>query len=407
MPTYLDFVHANRRRLSGGFLLFFLSSFGQTFFISFFADDIRAEHGLSHGEFGALFMVATLVGALSLTRLGAVVDRYRASTVVLVAIGALVLGAVTMALATHLLLLLLALFVLRLFGQGMLAHTSFTLMGRWFDRERGRATTVATLGLNTGEALLPLVVVVVTVTEWRQAWWLAAVALLLSLWPAASLLGDRPGPGARADGSPPRSVRHWTRGEALRDPYFPLLAAALAAPALIGNTVFFHQLYLGGLRGWDSALFASAFTVYAAATVGANLVGGHLVDRFTALRMVPVYLLPLGCGLLVLAAVGQSWSVFVFMALYGVTNGLSLTVFGAVWPEVYGVRHLGGIRSVVTVVLVFVSAAGPGAAGLLIDAGVSYPGQVAVLGGYCLAASAVMVGATGAVRARARTWSAQ
>jgi MFS family permease len=133
-----------------------------------------------------------------------------------------------------------------------------------------------------------------------------------------------------------------------------------------------------------------------------NLAGGFLVDRFTALRLTPVFLLPLAGGLLVLAAAQGPWSVFAFMALYGVTNGLSLGLFGTVWPEVYGVRHLGSIRSVVVAVLVFASAAGPGVAGLLIDAAVPFAVQVAALGCYCLAASAVAVRVVRAVRARER-----
>ncbi|MFC1231392.1 hypothetical protein [Streptomyces sp. Sce081] len=39
----------------------------------------------------------------------------------------------------------------------------------------------------------------------------------------------------------------------------------------------------------------------------------------------------------------------------------SLSLFGTVWPEVYGTRHLGAVRSPVVAVLVFASALGPGA----------------------------------------------
>ncbi|TDQ53284.1 MFS transporter [Actinorugispora endophytica] len=400
MPTrHAGLPRAARGRLAGGFLLFLLSSFGQTFFVSLFSDDIRADHGLSHGGFGSLFMLATLAGALALTRVGGVVDRWSARTVVLVSVPALALGAAAMALATHVLTLFLALFVLRLFGQGMMTHTSFTLMGRWFDRGRGRATSVAALGLNAGEALLPLAVVAVAAAaRWREVWWLAAAAVLLSLWPLVALLGGGRGPGGRPGERPARGARDRTRREALRDPGFHLLVAAMAAPALVGNTVFFHQAHLGELRGWPPEVLASAFTAYAAVTVVANLAGGHLVDRFTALRTVPFYLLPLGCGLLVLAAVDEPWGAFAFMALYGVTNGLSLGLFGAVWPEMYGTAHLGAIRSVVVAVLVFASAAGPGVTGLLIDAGVAYPPQVAALGAYCLAASLAAAAATRARR---------
>ncbi|GHC81887.1 MFS transporter [Nocardiopsis terrae] len=403
MRGYLSFLRADRRWLLGCFALFLFCSFGHTFFVSLFSADIRESLGLSHGQFGSLFTVATLAGALALAQLGKVVDRHPAGRVVPALMLMLAAGAVALALATNVWVLLLALFLLRLFGQGMLSHTSFTLAGRWFDRERGRATSVATLGLNTAEALFPLAVVaVLAVVGWREAWWLVAGALVLLAWPMSVLVRRERAPLRAAGERPTAPARSWTRNQTLRDPYFFLLLTAMAAPALIGNTVFFHQAHLAELRGWPPALSASAFSVYAAVTVAANLAGGVLVDRVTGLRLVPCFLLPLGAGLLVLAVVEGPWSMLVFMALYGVTNGLSLSLIGTVWPEVYGVAHLGAIRSNIVVVLVLASAAGPGAAGLLIDAGVGYPSQVAALGAYCLLASAAALWFVPRIRARLR-----
>ena len=54
------FLRDNARWVAGGFLLTFFSSFGQTYFISLSAGDIRAEYGLSHGGFGTIYMLATL-----------------------------------------------------------------------------------------------------------------------------------------------------------------------------------------------------------------------------------------------------------------------------------------------------------------------------------------------------------
>jgi cyanate permease len=41
--------------------------------------------------------------------------------------------------------------------------------------------------------------------------------------------------------------------------------------------------------------------------------------------------------------------------------------------------------------MVFASAMGPGVTGLLIDAGVSYPSQIFVMGFYCLTVSIIML----------------
>src|SRR3990170_2486731 len=58
-----------------GFSLTFLSSFGQTFFISLSGPDIRAAFGLTHGSFGLIYSVATLASGLLMIWVGSVIDR--------------------------------------------------------------------------------------------------------------------------------------------------------------------------------------------------------------------------------------------------------------------------------------------------------------------------------------------
>jgi len=384
MPL-LSFLRENVCWIAGGFLLFLFSAFGQTYFISLSAGDIRAEYGLSHGTFGSLYMAATLLSALTLTQLGQIVDRYSARTVALIIMPMLALACAMMALSRHTVLLFVALFLLRLFGQGMMTHSAFTIMARWFTAQRGRALSIATLGMNAGEALFPLLfVALLGLMDWRNIWWLAAGFLLLAALPLVTgLIAVERKP--EIAGAAPHSsrARAWTRAEVLRDPIFYLVLLAMVPPAFIGNTIFFHQIYLVELRGWSREVFASSFTLYAAMTIVFTLLSGQLVDRYSALRLLPFYLLPLGLGCILLGSIEEPWIAFVFMALCGLTNGFSLSLFGTLWPEIYGLQHLGSIRAVIVAILVFASALGPGLTGLLIDLGVSYPGQILALGVYC------------------------
>ena len=52
--SLLRFLSENIQWLAAGILLTFLSSFGQTFFISIFAGEIRSTFGLSHGQWGLI-----------------------------------------------------------------------------------------------------------------------------------------------------------------------------------------------------------------------------------------------------------------------------------------------------------------------------------------------------------------
>lgn len=398
----LTFVRQNARWLGGGFLLTFFSSYGQTFFISLSAGDIRAEYGLSHGDFGLVYMLATLASALTLTRLGQIVDRYSPAQVTLIVVPVLAAGCVMMAFASHVVLLMLAIYLLRLFGQGMMSQNAFTAIGRWFVAQRGKATSIAAIGVNAGEALFPtLFVATAAAIGWRNAWLAGALTLLLVALPVIAWLvrADRV-PRATDRTLPVAAARDWTRAQVLRDPLFHLAMSGVLAPPFIGTTIFFHQVYLVDLRGWSLEVFAASFTLMAVTVVGFSLIAGHLVDRYSAKAVLPTFLIPLALACLVLGVVEAQWAAPVFMVLMGVSYGFSSTVFSALWPEIYGLRHLGAVRAMTMAIAVFATAAGPGLTGYLIDGGVSFPSQVIVMGIYCLAACGALVFASRRLTAR-------
>ncbi|MDP2122238.1 MAG: MFS transporter [Hoeflea sp.] len=398
MPI-LNFLRDNARWVAGGFLLTFFSSFGQTYFIALSAGDIRAEYGLSHGGFGTLYMLATLASAASLPLIGRVIDRISVAATVLLAAPILAIACILMSWSTSLLALVLAIYLLRLFGQGMFSHIAFTAMGRWFAAQRGRAVSLTAIGVNVGEAVFPIAFVgVAALIGWRDSWLLAAGVLMLVALPAIySLLKVERRPQSVAVDPNQPVAREWTRGEVVRDPLFWAALLGVLAPPFIGTTVFFHQVYLSELRGWDPSVFAASFAIMSAMTIGFALVAGQLIDRFSAIRILPSFLVPLSLSCFVLAATEAPWGAYGFMALMGVSYGFSSTLFGALWPELYGTKHLGGIRSLIVAIMVFATAVGPGLTGALIDAGVSYPGQIVAMGAYC----AVMIGIMTLVSRRA------
>lgn len=401
MPLF-GFLKDNFRWLAAGFLLTFFSAFGQTFFISLFVGDIRAEFGLSHGDFGAVYMAATLASALALTYVGKSVDRFSVIQVASAVIIMLGLFTVSMALAPSLLLVGITLFGLRLFGQGMMTHTSMTAMARWYSAQRGRAVSIATIGFPVGEAVLPVSFVALSSAfGWRTAWGIAAGLLFFVALPVIRMLLTRDRtPHSSSGNEAGETGRQWTRGQVLADPLFWVLSAGVLAPPFIGTAIIFHQVYLTELRGWSRELFASAFIVMSATSLLAALMVGAAVDRFTAVRIMPFVLIPITLACLMLASVHGALAAFAFMGLLGISAGGSSTLVGALWPELYGTRHLGAVRSVIFAMMVFASALGPGLVGWMIDAGIDYDRQVLGMAGYCAIVSLGLVAA--ATRARHR-----
>jgi MFS family permease len=402
MPI-LAFLRDNARWIAGGFLLTFFSSYGQTFFISLSAGEIRSEYGLSHGQWGTLYMVATLASALTLPQFGQIVDRWSVRTVTFIIVPMLALACVMMAMSHHIVLLAVTVYLLRLFGQGMMSQNALTAIGRWFAAQRGKATSVTVIGVNAGEALFPfLFVVTAGLLGWRGAWIACAVTLLVIALPAiTSLVAVERQPRSSDPALPAATVRDWTRAEVLRDPLFYLLLAGIFAPGFIGTTIFFHQVYLVELRDWSLEIFAASFTFMAAMVVTFSLIAGYLVDRFSAVAMLPTFLIPLGLACMALASIEAQWGSILFMGLLGISYGFQNTLFGALFPEIYGLKYLGAIRAFIVAILVFGTAAGPGLTGYLIDIGVSYPFQIFVMGAYCFGACALLYFVSRALAARA------
>ncbi len=389
--TFSLFLSSNARWLAGGVLLTFFSSVGQTFFIASFAGAIRADFDLSHGGFGLVYMIATLASAATLVVIGRVLDTVAIYKVAAVCIVLLAIAAYLMASAHSVTILLLSIYFLRLFGQGMMTHTAMVAMGKWFVAERGRAVSITTTGHQLGEGLLPIALVaLLAVTDWRVAWQLASVILICVALPLSYFCLSTPRSPTRQDLDISENGRQWLRAEVLRDAPFWAVCTGVLAPSFIGTSVFFHQVHLSEIKQWSLEVVAASFAVMAITSVVVGLATGQLIDKFSARKLLPFFLFPLTLGCALLSIATDAWTMVAFMFLLGSSYGVSGAVFGAIWPEVYGTRHLGAIRSVVSAAMVFASALGPGMTGWFIDRGVGFEAQLLVMSAYCLVTMMVL-----------------
>jgi MFS family permease len=376
--TFLDFLRENARWLAAGFLLTFASSFGQTFFISVFASEIRGAFGLSHGAWGAVYAAATMGSAAVMLLAGGLTDRFRVRHIGLGILVGLACAAVAMAHATEVWMLVIVIFLLRLFGQGLMGHTAMVAMARWFVATRGRAVSVAGLGVALGEAMLPILfAAALTLGDWRNLWLVAACALLALvpvLW--ALLRQERtPQSFAAAAGATGIGGRMWTRADVLRHPVFWLMLPALMGPAAWNTAFFFQQVHLAEAKGWGHVTLVALFPLFTATSVGFMLLSGGLVDRFGSTRLAGVYLMPLALGYLGFWLAGSVGAGALSIVLMGAGVGMHVTLMATFWAEAYGTRHLGAICAMMAAIMVLGTALGPALTGTLIDLGIDFPAQ--------------------------------
>ncbi|WP_417589203.1 MFS transporter [Pararhodobacter oceanensis] len=378
MSSLLAFIRSNALWLGAGMLLTFLSSFGQTFFISVFAGNIRADFGLSHGAWGGLYAAATMASAVVMVFAGTLTDRIRVRNLGPIVIVGLSAAALAMAMASSLWMLALAVFFLRLFGQGLMSHTAMVAMSRWFIATRGRAIGIAGLGISLGESLLPLsFVALLGFVAWRNLW-ISSALVLLCLAPVLFVLlrNERTPQSFTADeGSQGMQGRNWTRLEALRHPFYWLMVPALIGPPAWGTAFFFHQVHLAEVKDWSHAVLVALFPVFTVSAVVFLQVAGWMVDRFGSARLMPVYLLPNAAGFIIFALAPSPWTGALGMICMGASAGMNNTLGTTIWAEAYGTRNLGSIRAMMAAVSVLGSAIGPGLTGVIIDQGIDFARQ--------------------------------
>nr|WP_254447377.1 MFS transporter [Ruegeria sp. HKCCA5426] len=380
-----QYLRDNATWLSAGVLLTFMSSFGQTFFISIFSGEIRAAFGLSHGAWGGLYSLGTTISAVVMIWAGGLTDIFRVRVLGPAVLAGLALAALAMAVNAWLALLPVVVFLLRLFGQGMSTHLAMVAMARWFTATRGKALAIASVGFSVGEALLPVTfVAAMAFLDWRWLWVIAACVTLLGIPALLRLLCQERTPQSLSSEYSATGMegRNWTRKEAIFHPLFWFMAPALLGPSAFITAFFFHQVHLAGSKGWQHIELVALFPIFTSVSMLSMFAAGWALDKWGTPRIMPFYQLPMAVGFGIVgmtSSIGGATLALMFLAL---TVGANSTLPSAFWAEFYGTRHIGAIKAMATAVMVLGSAIGPGLTGVMIDLGVPLDIQFLWIGGF-------------------------
>ena len=389
----VQYLRDNASWLGAGVLLTFLSSFGQTFFISVFAGDIRADFDLGHGAWGGLYSLGTTASAIVMIWAGGLTDIFRVRVLGPAVLAGLAVAALSMAVNSWLILLPLVIFLLRLFGQGMSTHLAQVAMARWFIVTRGKALSIASVGYAVGEALLPLLfVVAMTFLDWRWLWVISAGVVVMGIPVLTRLLRHERTPQSLACEYSATGMmdRHWTRKETLFHPLFWFMAPALLGPSAFITAFFFHQVHMAQVKGWQHFDLVALFPVYTGVSLVSMFAAGWALDKWGTARLMPFYQIPLAIGFAIAGLTSSITGAAIAMMFLGLTVGANNTLPSAFWAELYGTRHIGSIKAMAAAVMVLGSAIGPGLTGILLDAGITLDTQFLWIGGFfilvCLSA---------------------
>tara|TARA_B100000963_G_scaffold264457_1_gene232617 strand:- start:762 stop:1922 length:1161 start_codon:yes stop_codon:yes gene_type:complete len=352
----------------------FCSSFGQTFFLGIFNPFIREDLNLSHSQFGSIYSIATLVSSFVIIWLGKKVDDFKLRNFAVFVCLSLFFAAVFMSQLSGYIYLLFAIFFLRLFGQGLMSHTSSTAMAKIFNKNRGKALAISWLGLSFGEGVLPgLTIYFLNILFWKKIWLVIASFLILIVLPLIIiLLNNHNDKIIKSDEQNINlKIKNWTRKEVLYDIKFYFLLPAVLCPPFLITGIFINQVFLFENANWNLNYLAVSFTAYAIFTILSLQISGYLIDKFSAVKILPFYLFPMIFGLILSIFFKSTISPILFFIFISITNGTANVLMTSTWSEIYGTKNLGSIRSITISLMVFSTSLSPILFGLLIDFGLT------------------------------------
>lgn len=373
MKDYFYFLRENYRKVSFGWLLTFLSSFGQTFLISLYVPEIVKAFSITEGTFGAIYAGCTVAASVIMLSVGHTVDHKPVKKVTAFTVLSLGLSSILLGLSYHIAILFVALIGLRLCGQGLMSHISMTIISKYFDKNRGKALSISSLGYSMGEAVFPIIITsIIAFFDWRMAAIISGVALLLYLirLKFTNLIAfDQQ---LSTEGKPSTWSLLKDYKSVVADKRFGIMMPASFILGFTNTAIFFYQYVFVEDKGWSSQLYATFFTVYAISRFIFSLVGGTWVDKFTAKKMFRIYLIPMTLGLIPFALMDSIIGALLFLITAGITGGMAGTVKTSLIAEIYGTEKMGAIRSVFTMFMVISTALGPLLVGFMIDGGFDF-----------------------------------
>ncbi len=399
MYQYVHFVRQGWPLLAFGLLSFFWGNFGQSFFIGAYGESIKSSLDLTASQYGRIYSLATLFSGSMIMLIGHWIDKTPLKKFTLYVVIGLFAACALMASASHYLLLFAGFFLVRLCGQGMFPHIAVVTMARSFSANRGKAVSVAASGVPVGEIILPLLaVVMIGSVGWQNSWWILAVTLPLVYLPMAwSLLKKAERNGIRFDveeltieSDTSHEVQKKVeagREQLVRDYRFWLALPVLLTGPFVVTGIFIHQDFVLAQKSWSAQWFATCFVFYGIIHWLSSMIMGVLVDRYSAKKLFAFQALPTMLGLIVLGYLEGDWVAWLSLLLFGISIGFMGPIGGSLWAEMYGIKRLGSIRSLVSTFGVWSTALSPTLFGELIDAGASLTEISAGIAVYVLVAT--------------------
>ena len=366
-----NFFFYDPKLLLYGFLIIFFASYGQTFFIALFNDDIKSYHSLTDGEFGLVYALSTTLSSLLLINFAKLIDFIDLRIYsFLVTIGLLLPCLAIYYLPSGVIYLFIIIFALRFFGQGAMNHAGITSMTRYFGKDRGKAISIGNLGGMLGVMFLPLIIVYLkNFFSFKQIWLLCSASLVIFLPILYFTLSNQIERQKKFINSINEYNKKWKTIDVLKNKNFLIYAPLTSSFSFIGTGLMFHQIFIFTQKGWTIEMLGTGFIFLGGFSIIGLLIGGPLIDILNPRKAIIFVLLPIFLAIIILFSFNNFFFLIVYMSLYGFNLGISSPFTGSLWAELFGLESLGTVKALFHAIVVLASALSPLIFGYIIDLG--------------------------------------
>ena len=389
---------AVKRRLHYGWVIFLLtfsnltveggSKNVQSVFLVALRDHFRTSVALT----AAVFSASGLFGAFIAPLLGIVLDRFGPRVLFPIAGCFILVGWLASSMVSEVWQLFIFYSVIATVGQvGISSFSATATLAPWFPRSRGVALGMADAGNPAGQAVVvPLAQLIVSTLGWQWAFRIFGVVFFVLVvvpnllfqkrapenWDKRDSAGGESTvsedlPVAPTAASPAvEEPNQSSLGEVLREPAVWLLLGARAVNSVGNHMTMVHILAFLFLAGYGEIQAALAIGIAGLLGIGgrpatgllSDLIGREIVYTIGMTMSVAAVVL-----VLFLSAGGAWWVLVVFVALNGLSDGISGLLVGAKAADLYPPRMLGKVMGMMEVGRGIGIGLGPILAGLLFD----------------------------------------
>ena len=387
-----------KRRLHYGWVIFALtfsnltveggSKNVQSVFLVAFRDHFRSSVALT----SAIFSASGLFGAFIAPFLGIFLDRFGPRVMFPIAGCFILVGWLASSFVSDVWQLFIFYSVVATLGQvGISSFSATATLAPWFPHSRGVVLGMADAGNPAGQAIVvPLAQIIVSTLGWQWAFRIFGVAFFLVVVIPSLLFQKRP-PGSGREvnvampdvaaeagasdvlaESPPESEPPSRSPAAgvLREPAVWLLLGARAVNSIGNHMIMVHILAFLFLAGYGEIQAALAIGIAGLLGIGgrpatgllSDILGREIVYTFGMTMSVVAVIL-----VLFFSEGGAWWVLVFFVALNGLSDGISGLLIGAKAADLYPPRILGTVMGMMEVGRGIGIGLGPIMAGLLFD----------------------------------------